>query len=260
MERIRVGVVETANPFNHRQIRRIPIVPIKKGMTTEEGVDAFIFWTREPGKILNNSDELTERGFPFYVMVTITGYPNVLEPSMTPTAKVLETTKKLAQKIGQDRVIWRYDPVITTSITDVNFHRENFNNLAKNLAGSVKRVIVSMFDEYKEALKRLQRLEENMVLQLSNNNNNTFRLLSDFAESAGSAGMEIQSCAEKEDYSEAGIKPGACIDAALIAKLCGTEFIGKDKNQRPNCLCCKSVDIGAYGVCAAHCVYCYAWW
>ncbi|MCL2443501.1 MAG: DUF1848 domain-containing protein, partial [Treponema sp.] len=73
------------------------------------------------------------------------------------------------------------------------------------------------------------------------------------------AGMEIQSCAEKEDYSLFGIKPGACIDASLIEKLWGIELGGKDKNQRPNCLCCKSVDIGAYGICSAGCVYCYAW-
>ena len=260
MERIRVGIVETTNPFNRHQVKRIPLVPIKKGMKDEEGVDAFVFWTREPSKILNNADELTERGFPFYVMVTITGYPNVLEPSIPAVAKVLESTKKLGQKIGQDRVIWRYDPVILTSITDENFHRKNFNNLSQNLAGSVKRVIVSMFDEYKEAKKRLERLEENNLLQLLDNCNVTSQLFTDFAGSAGSAGMEIQSCAKKEDFSEAGIKPGACIDAALITKLCGTELKGKDKNQRPNCLCCKSVDIGAYGICAAHCVYCYAWW
>jgi hypothetical protein len=71
--------------------------------------------------------------------------------------------------------------------------------------------------------------------------------------------MEIQSCALKEDYSSLGIKPGACIDPALIGRLWGLEFKGKDKNQRPNCLCCQSVDIGTYGVCEAHCVYCYAW-
>jgi len=46
--------------------------------------------------------------------------------------------KKLAQKIGQDRVIWRYDPVILTSITDEDFHHRNFDFLARELAGSVR--------------------------------------------------------------------------------------------------------------------------
>jgi hypothetical protein len=53
--------------------------------------------------------------------------------------------------------------------------------------------------------------------------------------------MEIQSCAEKENFSSFGIKPGACINAELIKKLWGLELAGKDKNQRPHCLCCKSV-------------------
>jgi hypothetical protein len=85
------------------------------------------------------------------------------------------------------------------------------------------------------------------------------RLLTGLAKSAEAAGMEIQSCARKEDFLPFGIKPGACIDAELINKLWGLEPGGKDKNQRPNCLCCKSVDIGAYGMCSANCVYCYAW-
>jgi hypothetical protein len=91
------------------------------------------------------------------------------------------------------------------------------------------------------------------------NTNVPDELLSGFAKSAEAAGMEIQSCAEKEDFSQFGIRPGACIDAALIGKLWGLELKGKDKNQRPCCLCCGSVDIGCYGICSAHCVYCYAW-
>ena len=85
------------------------------------------------------------------------------------------------------------------------------------------------------------------------------RLLTGFAESAKAAGMEMQSCARKEDFSPYGIKPGACIDEELINRLWGLDLSGKDKNQRPHCLCCKSVDIGSYGICSANCVYCYAW-
>jgi len=253
MGRVKAGFVEVANPFNSRQIKRVSLVP------AGEGVDLFVFWTRNPRHILANADELTERGFPFYVMVTVTGYPNVLEPSMVRASKVLNAMKELARKIGPDRVIWRYDPVLLSSVTDVDFHRVNFNELAQGLAGSVRRVIISMYDEYRESKKRLEAKEKCGELQMLDTSGVLPSLLTDFAKSAEAADMEIQSCAEKEDFSSFGIKPGACIDAALIKKLWGMELGGKDKNQRPNCLCCKSVDIGAYGICAAHCVYCYAW-
>ena len=263
MERLKEGFVETANPYNASQIKHIPLVPVKEGMKPEEGVDAFVFWTRDPKYILANADELKERGFPFYVMVSVTGYPGLLEPNQAPVPEVLNSMKELAQKIGSDRVIWRYDPVILTSITNNEYHGRNFTNLAQNLSGSVKQVIISLFDnEYQRAMKRLFMLEKEGKLIMHDNdiNNGSFhKVLLELAESTKNADMEIQSCAEKMDFQSIGIriKPGACIDAALIEKICGVKP-ARDKNQRPNCLCCKSVDIGTYGTCEAHCVYCYA--
>jgi len=258
MERVNEGFVEVTNPYNARQIKRVPLSVMREGMSPEEGVDLFVFWTRDPSRILANADELTNRGFPFYVMVTATGYPTPLEPNMVHASKVLDAMKSLALKIGPDRVIWRYDPVILTSITSLDFHRTNFNSLAQSLAGSVRRVIVSVYDEYRGAKKRLEKLEKAGVLEMLDTASALPRLLADLAKSAETAGMEIQSCAEKEDFSSLGIKPGACIDAVLIDQLYGLKSNGKDKYQRPNCLCCKSVDIGAYGICDAHCAYCYA--
>jgi len=250
MERLNAGFVEVANPFNSRQIRRVSLAP--------QDVDLFVFWTRDPRHILANADQLTELGFPFYVMITLNAYPNALEPSMVSTSEVLQTMKELAKKIGPDRVIWRYDPIIVTSITDENFHRRNFSELTQQLAGSVRRVIISIYDEYRESKKRLARLEQSGQLRLLDSGDNFAALLSDLAKSAEAAGLEIQSCAEKEDFSPLGIKPGACIDPALIEKIFSLKLGGKDKNQRPHCLCGKSVDIGSYGTCAARCVYCYA--
>ena len=254
-----MGFCEAANPFNSRQIKRVSLLPPKEGIKPEDRVDVFVFWTRNPENILANADELTDRGFPFYVMVTVTGYPILLEPSITRTSKVLAVIKKLSQKIGPEKVIWRYDPVLLTNITDVDFHQINFNSIAQELSGSVKRVIVSVYDEYKEAKKRLEIHERMGALQMLETTCAIPQLLAGFSKSAKAAGMEIKSCAEKEDYSPLGIRPGACIDAELLNKLWELEPGGKDKNQRPFCLCCKSVDIGAYNICSAHCLYCYAW-
>ena len=258
MERIDAGYAVSVNPFNANQQKRIHLVSRKADMEPAEGVDVLVFWTRNPRNILINAEELTQRGFRFYVMVSVTGYPPELEPDMPCTSEALAAMKELAQKIGQDRVIWRYDPVILTSITDEDFHRRNFDAIAQNLAGSVRRVIISVYDEYRSSKQRMERLEKSGVFRLLDGASSV-NLLADLAKIAGEAGMEIQSCAEKEDYLSIGVKPGACIDPALIGKLWGLEFKGKDRSQRPNCLCCQSVDIGSYGTCAARCVYCYAW-
>jgi hypothetical protein len=259
MERIDAGYVVTVNPFNANQRKRVSLLPKKADMEPADGVDVLVFWTRDPRNILANAEELTQRGFRFYVMVSVTGYPHELEPDMPCTSEALIAMKELARKIGQDRVIWRYDPVILTSVTDEDFHRWNFDEIAQNLSGSVRRVIISVYDEYRSPKQRLEGLEKMGAFQMLDTGAGSVNLLADLAKSAEAADMEIQSCAEKEDYSSIGIKPGACIDPALIGRLWGLEFKGKDKNQRPNCLCCQSVDIGSYGICGAHCVYCYAW-
>jgi len=257
MERLNEGFVDVANPFNARQIRQVSLVPTTLNEPGNDGVDLLVFWTRDPRNILDNTDELANRGFPFYVMVTVTGYPAVLEPNMPGTYETFDIMRKLSQKIGADRVIWRYDPIILTNVTDAKFHQENFRNLSKELEGYVKRVIISLYDDYRGAKQRLGKMEKDGTLQLLDANN-IEELLSSVADSAKTAGMEIQSCAEKEDYSHLGIKGGACIDPVLIKKLFNLDFNGKDKNQRPHCLCCQSVDIGSYGTCSAGCVYCYA--
>jgi len=263
MEKLNKRFVDVVNPFNAAQIKRVPLVLIKEGMKQEEGVDAFVFWTRDPKYILSNADVLTQRGFPFYVMVSLTGYPGVLEPNQAPVPEVINSMKELSRKIGSERVIWRYDPVILTNITNDEFHRRSFKNISQDLSGYVDRVIISIFDEYQGAMKRLSAMEKNGKLIMYNNdiNNNSFYgILLDLCECATDAKMEMQSCAEKFDFQSIGIKikPGACIDAALIEKICGAQTV-RDKNQRHDCLCSKSIDIGAYGTCAAHCAYCYAW-
>ena len=266
MERLNAGFVDTANPFNAKQIKRIPLIPVKESVKSGEGVDAFVFWTRDPKHILSNADELQKRGFPFYVMVSLTGYPALLEPDMSPAPEVIASMKELALKIGAERVIWRYDPVIYSCITDDEFHHKNFFVLAQDLSGYVNRVIVSIYDKYKSAEKRFAKHESEGRIKITDADEDVYYgILSDLAGIAKKFNIEIQSCAEKRDFSSIGIKPGACIDAALIEKIRRTscnETPNKKQigcnNQRPCCLCCKSTDIGAYKTCKAGCVYCYA--
>ncbi|MEJ5189229.1 MAG: DUF1848 family protein, partial [Breznakiellaceae bacterium] len=67
------GWVEVTNPFNQAQRRIVSLQP--------SAVDALVFWTRDPERILADALWLEKRGFWFYVMVTITGYPSLLEPN-----------------------------------------------------------------------------------------------------------------------------------------------------------------------------------
>lgn len=252
LEKLAAGFVEVKNPFNARQIRRVSLQPPL----------IFAFWTRDPTAILEHAKELDERGYCFYVMTTLTAYPEILEPGAPSLEAVIQSMKNLALKISPDRLIWRYDPLFLSNITNFEFHRRNFATLAGRLHGAVKRVIVSVYDEYPRAEKRLAALErlphytEDKLLRPE-----VRKLLGELAQIAKMEGMDMQSCAE-EDLSEWGIKRGACIDGDYINSLFGPRFPGgiplqKDRGQRQRCLCVQSIDIGSYGRCPAGCLYCY---
>jgi hypothetical protein len=258
LQRLETGYVDVVNPFNAAQTRRVSLRP--------EDVEAFVFWTRDPRSLL--AAQLDE--FPFYTMITLTGYPEILEPDMPPAGEIIQAMKALSEKLGRKRVIWRYDPIFFSSLTDTAFHRRNFAELAARLGGITERVIISVYDEYAGARRRLSALARDGLVEVFPHAAGDRHLppelkglVAELARIASEAGMEMRSCAEAEDLSDLGVKPGACIDGGLIRELSGDrdtllQIKIKDKNQRPNCLCVSSVDIGSYGSCQAGCVYCYA--
>jgi hypothetical protein len=267
LERLKAGYVDTANPFNAAQIRRVslkaPGTADKGGPDTdaaELSAELFVFWTRDPRPLLECAEDLEAAGYRFYVMVTVTAYPALLEPNVPPPETVIAAMGTLAGKIGRERVMWRYDPVFLSSVTDFAFHRKNFRSLAGLLKGKVRRVIISRCDAYTRAVRRVTVLEQSGLLKKFPvmDSAEERKLLADLACTAREAGMIMQSCAEAEDLLPLGIQPGACIDGAFIKDQWGIEGRTRDKHQRSACRCAKSVDIGRYGLCTAGCVYCYA--
>ena len=87
--------------------------------------------------------------------------------------------------------------------------------------------------------------------------------LSDFAKTiakiARDNGMSLGSCAESIDLEDVGIEHNCCIDKGLIEEIIGCRLkVEKDKNQRSECGCVESIDIGTYNTCKNGCKYCYA--
>ncbi|MFH2107626.1 MAG: DUF1848 domain-containing protein [Chrysiogenia bacterium] len=258
MAQLRRGAVDVANPFHPSQKKQ---VSLKK-----KDVDAFVFWSRDPRPFQTHLAEIERGGYPYYFLLTVTGYPRLLEPSVPSLAAAVAFFSALAAAIGRRRVIWRYDPVIFTEKTDFDFHVHNFSGLADLLAPFTSRVIVSFFDPYPKLGKRLKKAGIDMHTA-SGSPAMQSELLVHFAAVAARNGIEIQSCTEATlaagvllgANARPLVEPGKCVDDELLNELFGLRLsYRKDPGQRKLCLCQQSVDIGSYGTCRHGCLYCYA--
>ena len=83
--------------------------------------------------------------------------------------------------------------------------------------------------------------------------------VSELSEIAKENKMKIAACAEEMDLAAYGVEHNCCIDKELIEKIIGCKInIKKDKNQREECGCMESIEIGSYHTCRNACKYCYA--
>jgi hypothetical protein len=261
INRVRAGFCEVPNPFNRDQVSRISLLP--------EDVEAIVFWTRNPRPLFPYLDELDARGYRYYFQHTLLGYPPQIDAHNPAVPASLATFRELAQRLGPERVIWRYDPIVLSEITPPDYHRQAFANLAEGLAGYTGRSVISLMDDYAKIRGRMQELRRlgAPLLPVSMDKSGAGGdlpgwlgdLLRDLGAIAQSHNMEMVSCAEEIDLRPYGIFPGKCIDDRLIGRMFGLDVShSKDPGQRNACGCVVSKDIGMYDACLFGCRYCYA--
>lgn len=211
----------------------------------------FLFWTKNITPLLQHLPEVRERA-PFVVQYTLTGYPSAIEPSVDHAA-ALGGFLQVAESYGGDIPVWRYDPVLVTADTSVEWHKKNFSRLAGALAGSTTEVIISFFQlgQHKKAVRALKRAGVTEVPFERKD------LLHHFLRVARQNGMMLSLCVPPLDLQDEA--PQAhCADALRFAKLVGTQTTTAFGPSRSGCGCFKSIDIGRYDTCRHGCIYCYA--
>jgi DNA repair photolyase len=254
MNRIREGYLYNVNPFNAHQFKRIEL--------GSDYVDAIVFWTKNPEPLIKHLDELDQRGYRYYFQYTLTGYGKDFESGVPIKEKSIDTFKKLSEKIGSQKMIWRYDPIILSDKTSIDFHENNVESIARQLSGYTGRIVISFLDIYKKIVRRLQYLEDEKNIHIEDINNKQeiiLRLSKIIKDIAINNQYDVFSCAEAIDLSSVGIEHGKCIDCDFINAAFGCNLrFDKDKHQRAECGCVESVDIGMYNTCKHNCEYCYA--
>lgn len=243
-KRIQEGYVLVRNPMNIHQVSKVSL--------KREAVDCIVFWTKNPENMLPKLDLIKD--YQYYFQFTLNPYNKAIEVNVPRKIKVIDTFRRLSDKIGPDRVIWRYDPIILNADIDINYHEKYFEVLAKKLNGYTSKCVISFIDYYKKIDKKFKEYGINEI------DDATKRVIAEkIADISKAYNIKVETCAEDIDLDEFGIGHTRCIDPVLIESLLGMKInLKKDLNQRKACGCITSVDIGAYNTCTHNCIYCYA--
>ena len=102
--RLEEGYLYVKNPMNPRQVSKILLSP--------DTVDCFVFWTKDPGPMMERLSVLNRLGYPYYFQFTLTPYGTDVEPGVPHKNELVRTFRELSCRLGPERVIWRYDPVL----------------------------------------------------------------------------------------------------------------------------------------------------
>jgi DNA repair photolyase len=272
VERLRKGYMKWVNPFNQKE----QFISFSK-------TRVFVFWSKNPRNLIKYLPEIDARKINYYFLFTLNNYEDEnLEPNLPDLENRINTFIELSEKIGKERVIWRFDPLILSDKLTIEKLIYKIEKIGDRIQNFTDKLVISFVDinEYKKVQDNLNKFGFSMFREFSFEEKKDFgRKLSDLNKKWN---LNIYTCAEEIDLSEYNIEKGCCIDYSLLVDVFGEDkelrdFLNpshqtqlsffdsknrakflKDPGQRKECGCIYSKDIGQYNTCMHLCRYCYA--
>ena len=285
--RLKVGYSAWTNPFNG-----------KLSYVSYRDTRFIVFWSKNPRPLLAYLDELKERNINCYIQFTLNDYEQEgLEKGVPPLNERIVTFINLAERLGKDHIIWRFDPMILTDKMGIDDLLRKIEYIGDNLNGYTEKLVFS-FADIAAYRKVKSNLEKNKVNYVEWNELQMEEFAKQLAALNRKWDFQLATCGEKIDINKYGITHNRCIDDDLIIRLAHNDSIlmkflnaeiktkennlfgdieipqdaimldsshyavktksNKDKGQRKFCGCMVSKDIGEYNTCSHLCEYCYA--
>lgn len=240
--RLLEGYVLVRNPFNPQSVTRYSLDP--------DVVDLLVFCSKNPRPMLKYLQLL--KAFRQYWFVTITPYGKELEPNVPDRFLVMETFRLLSSLIGPARMCWRYDPILIDETWPVSRHIETFREMCKILEGSTYTAVISFIDLYAKVKRNFPEAKA-VPLQTQ------LALTEAFVGIGKEYGMTIKPCGESPELAAAGADCSGCMSQSVLETAVGQNLLlPPNPNNRRECACYITGDIGAYNTCGHFCRYCYA--
>ena len=209
-KRLKMGYSAWTNPFNG-----------VKSYVSYDKTRFIVFWSKNPRPLLEHFHVLEERNIKCYVQYTLNDYEDEgLEKGVKPLDYRIETFKMLAERLGKEAVVWRFDPMILTDNISIDDLLKKIKNIGDQLKGYTEKLVFSYADitSYKKVKSNL---EKNNIPYHEWNET----LMDEFAERLSKLNKErgwnlrLATCGEKIDLDKYKIEHNRCIDGDLITKL-----------------------------------------
>ena len=285
--RLKVGYSAWTNPFNG-----------VKSFVSYQNTRFIVFWSKNPEPLLQHIDYLQERNINCYIQYTLNDYVNEgLEKGVPALGKRIDTFKRLVNKLGKGRVIWRFDPLILIDRIGLDELLRKVENIGDQLLGYTEKLVFSYADiaSYRKVKANLEKNQVHYAEWTTERMEDFARMLSELNQKWN---YKLTTCGEKIDIERYGIQHNRCVDDDLMIRFANEDkvlmdFLGvevktleyslfgtepapadaimlsptryalkkkdnRDKGQRQFCGCMVSKDIGEYNTCPHLCEYCYA--
>lgn len=240
--RLKEGFVLVRNPFNPLSVTRYRLDP--------SVVDLIVFCSKNPQPMLQKMDLL--KPYHQYWFVTITPYGKNIEPNVPEKAEVIHSFRLLSGIVGTDCMCWRYDPIFIDEEWTTERHIEAFSDMCQKLEGSTHTCVISFIDLYEKVKRNFPEVrtvpfETQMALTEA------------FVRIAARHHMTIRPCAEDSRLAAAGADCSGCMTQKTFETAIGQIIdLPPNPNNRKECACYITGDIGQYNTCGHLCRYCYA--
>lgn len=286
--RLKVGYSAWTNPFNG-----------VKSYVSYLNTRFIVFWSKNPRPLLMHLDYLKERNIGCYIQYTLNDYEKEgLERGVPKLSERIDTFKRLVDKLGKGRVIWRFDPLLLTDDISIDTLLSKIERIGDLLQGYTEKLVFSYADilSYRKVKANL---EKSHIPYYEWTEPQMLEFAEQLAELNKKWGYTLATCGEKVDLQQFGIEHNHCVDDALIIRFAyedkelmnflkvkmfpmpapnlfgeseplpedaiilpnntyATHGDNRDKGQRLFCGCIVSKDIGEYNTCPHLCEYCYA--
>ncbi len=244
----------------------VPAGPFRRCRVSLEmrQVLGYVFWSKWPGPFLPVVDRLLLESVPMLFNITVTGLGgSAVEPGVPTAAQVLDSVRRLCQRLPQHALLWRFDPIFISRARDQRDAHRRFVGILDTMASLADRVVVSFVEPFprrtRPDLRRYSWEQRDQVIFPSLSQK--LDVLGPLAESSREAGLEMTVCCDPELAGAAGLQPAACNSFGWMARVypeLQQVQPPRLKATRRGCACWAEVDIGVYDTCTLGCRYCYA--